>query len=221
MLETFVNFVAENPIAFVLVAGVAIIVLGLVGKFTLPRIGEIGIEPDSRRLAVGVGLLLVAVGAGLLYVQTQPPEGNGPEDGTVVAAVTAEITATAPEPPIVKPPVTATEDPRDRVEQTVSRYFDFLNEQAYKEAWELLSPEFQSGQVNGISGYETYWRTVPEVEIVEFEPAFVSSNGNEGEVVVSLIYHLDDSSPDVYLRFCLILNTTWLIDRAVGTDSQC
>ncbi len=70
MLETFVNFVAESPIAFVLVAGVAIIVLGLVGKFTLPRIGEIGIEPDNRRLAVGVGLLLVALGAGLTAAAT-------------------------------------------------------------------------------------------------------------------------------------------------------
>lgn len=224
MLETIFNFVAENPIAFVILAGVAIIVLGLVGRFTLPKIGETGIGPERWRPAVGLGLVLVAVGAGLLYAQTRPPDRNGPKDGTATAVVTAEITETAPKPITSVPSVTPTEDARDGIEQTVTTYYGFLNNQAYKQAWDLLSPNFQSRQEDGIDGYERYWRTVVEVEIVEFEPPYVSPNGDAGEVVVSLIYHLQSTSPDVNLRFCLIfdrLHTTWLIERAVGTDTQC
>lgn len=223
-LESLIIFVGENPESFLLLAGIAIIVLGLVGKFSIPKIGEVGIEPENRRLAVGVGMVLVAVGAGLLVIQQGPNGPKPPTEEPVSTTETKPATDAASVPPTITTGQTATEDPKDLVRQTVSAYYDALNRKAYKEAWDLTSPEFQNRQDNGITGYESYWRTVDEVEIVEFEPAYVSSSGRAGEVVVSLMYHLKDTSPNVRLRFCLVFDDFqggWLIEKAIGTDRQC
>jgi hypothetical protein len=213
-VDGFLEFLSNTPLAKILfLVGIALVVLGLIRKIPLGKERAIEIESQSRRIALVVGLVFV-VGAIILDPSLRGGGGNnGPTPTPAASSTPTRETATA------------TEDPKDLLNQTVVAYYGFLNEQAYKEAWDLLSPEFQqTRQENGILGFEAYWRTVDEVEIVEFEPAYVSSSGGAGEVVVGLIYHLEDTSPNVRLRLCLVFDDFqggWLIDRAVGIDDQC
>ena len=227
-MEGILGFLSSTPPATILLlVGIALVVLGLVSRIPLGKERAIEVESGSRRIALAIGLVFVAVAIAIILLEDLPPKGGDdstPPPTETVAPATSSITPTASLTPTPET-ATATEDPKDLLNQTVIAYYGFLNKQAYKEAWDLLSPEFQqTRQENGIVGFEAYWRTVDEVEIVEFEPAYVSSSGGAGEVVVGLIYHLKDTSPNVRLRLCLVFDDFqggWLIDRAVGIDDQC
>ena len=227
-MEGIFEFLSNTPPATILFfVGIALVILGLVSKIPLGKERVIEIEPGSRRIALTIGLVFVAGATVWLIVPID--NGNGPPTPTPSEIAVTTISPIAPEesPTAADPTQTATaaEDPKDLLKQTVIAYYGFLNTQAYKEAWDLLSPEFQqTRQQNGIIGFEAYWRTVDEVEIFEFEPPYISPKGDVGEVVVSLIWHSNNTSSDVHLRFCLLFNDfqrEWLINRVVGTDIQC
>lgn len=110
-------------------------------------------------------------------------------------------------------------------EEAVKNYYSFLNEGQYQEAWNQLSAAYQEDSLlhpEGYSSYESWWKSVNEIEIVGVQE--IENNANAATVNSSFNL-VKNSGETLYQSFDLLLvwdsgTNKWNIDAVKLGGSQ-
>ena len=170
------------------------------------------IESDSQetgmRFSFTVELSNSAQGAVIASSNTGSSQQNSP------AIDPTEIPLTD-KPEIQRP------DPAD----TIYAYYNALNEENYRRAWNMLTDHFiQKNNASGYGPYEEWFRTIRETQINWVNAKYQSENQAYYEVELSYYYQNGQVDTCDILRIDLVFDSkqnAWMLDDWALVDGQC
>jgi hypothetical protein len=183
----FIKTLKDTPIPTILVwAGLFFLLLPFVSKIG----GVIEVQPNQKRSAIFIGLLLLTIG---LTLNLTP---------TILSS--SQPTILSSSQPSIPSPI-----------QFVRDYYTIVNAKELDKAWGMLTPEFQNqDKKSGYSGFSDWWKSVDQVQVQEI--SLLSQSNDTAKVDVQIAYVIGDNfKKERPQRFTLIWNSrirSWQIN---------
>jgi hypothetical protein len=144
----FIKTLKDTPIPTILVwAGLFFLLLPFVSKIG----GVIEVQPNQKRSAIFIGLLLLTIGLTLNLTPTILSSSQP----TILSS--SQPTILSSSQPSIPSPI-----------QFVRDYYTIVNAKELDKAWGMLTPEFQNqDKKSGYSGFSDWWKSVDQVQVQE------------------------------------------------------
>jgi hypothetical protein len=191
----FIKTLKDTPIPTILVwAGLFFLLLPFVSKIG----GVIEVQPNQKRSAIFIGLLLLTIGLTLNLTPTILSSSQP----TILSS--SQPTILSSSQPSIPSPI-----------QFVRDYYTIVNAKELDKAWGMLTPEFQNqDKKSGYSGFSDWWKSVDQVQVQEI--SLLSQSNDTAKVDVQIAYVIGDNfKKERPQRFTLIWNSrirSWQIN---------
>ena len=193
----FIKTLKDTPIPTSLVwAGLFFLLLPFVSK--IGGVIEVQPNPNQKRSAIFIGLLLLTIGLTLNLTPTILSSSQP----TILSSSQPSVLSSSQ--PSIPSPI-----------QFVRDYYTIVNAKELDKAWGMLTPEFQNqDKKSGYSGFSDWWKSVDQVQVQEI--SLLSQSNDTAKVDVQIAYVIGDNfKKERPQRFTLIWNSrirSWQIN---------
>lgn len=165
----------DTPIPTILIwAGLFFLLLAFVSKLG----GVIEVQPNQKRSAIFIGLLLLTIGLTLnltpTFLSSSQPSVTPSDGGKTLPTNTEKHLLPEASPSVAIQPIENIPTPSSTAEtkpspiQFVRDYYTSVNAKQLDKAWGMLTPEFQNQDpTSGYSGFSDWWKSVDQVQVQE------------------------------------------------------